>query len=90
MIIKVLIDDEIHQVEQKPGETILDTLIKNDVDVPYSCRLGYCSVCKCKLESGEIDIDDDSILTKKEKNEGFILACQSYAKSDVYISYDYL
>ena len=90
MIIKVLIDDQFHQVEQKPGETILDTLTKNDVDVPYSCRLGYCSVCKCKLESGEVDIEDDSILTKKEKNEGFILACQSYATSDVYISYDYL
>ena len=51
MIIKVLIDDEIHQVEQKPGESILDTLIRNDVSVPYSCRLGYCSVCKCRLES---------------------------------------
>lgn len=90
MIIKVLIDDQFHQVQKQPGETILDTLIKNDVDVPYSCRLGYCSVCKCRLESGEIDIEDDSILTKKEKNDGFILACQSYPTSDVYISYDYL
>ena len=90
MIIKVLIDDQFHQVEQQPGETILDILIKNDVDVPYSCRLGYCSVCKCRLESGQIDIDDDSILTKKEKQEGYILACQSYPKSDVSINWDYL
>ena len=88
MIIKVLIDDQFHQVEQQPGETILDILIKNDVDVPYSCRLGYCSVCKCRLESGQIDIDDDSILTKKEKQEGYILACQSYPKSDVSLNFD--
>jgi ring-1,2-phenylacetyl-CoA epoxidase subunit PaaE len=90
MIIKVLIDDKFHQVEQKPGETILDTLIRSDVDVPYSCKLGYCSVCKCRLESGEIDVEDDSILTKKEKNEGYILTCQSYPTSDVNLSFDYL
>ena len=88
MIIRVLIDDQFHQVVVQPGETILDTLIKNNIDVPYSCRLGYCSVCKCRLESGETDIDDDSILTKKEKNDGYILACQSYPKSDVKIDFD--
>jgi len=90
MTIKVIIDGEFHQVSNKPGETILDTLILNKVKVPYSCQLGYCSVCKCKLESGQIDIDDDSILTKGEKNEGYILSCQSFPKSDVSITFDYL
>lgn len=90
MTIKVIIDGEFHQVSNKPGETILETLIKNDVDVPYSCRLGYCSVCKCKLESGQIDVDDDSILTKGEKGKGYILSCQSFPKSEVSITYDYL
>lgn len=88
MTIKVIIDGGFHQVVVQPGETILDTLIKNNIDVPYSCRLGYCSVCKCRLESGETDIEDDSILTKKEKNDGYILACQSYATSDVTIDFD--
>lgn len=90
MRIKVIIDGGFHQVSNNPGETILETLIKNNIDVPYSCQLGYCSVCKCRLESGETDIDDDSILTKKEKNDGYILACQSYPKSDVKIDFDYL
>jgi ferredoxin len=90
MTIKVIIDGDFHQVSNKPGETILETIIKNNIDVPYSCKLGYCSVCKCRLESGQINIDDDSILTKKEKQEGYILACQSYPKSDVSINWDYL
>ena len=90
MAIKVTIDGEFHQVSNKPGETILETLIRNNIDVPYSCKLGYCSVCKCKLESGQIDVDDDFILTRGEKSVGYILACQSFPKSEVSITYDYL
>ena len=89
MNINLQIDNLNHQVITQPGDTILDTLIKNNLDVPFSCQVGHCSVCKCKLLSGKVSIDDDSILTKGEKENGFILACQSYADSDVYISYDY-
>ena len=89
-MIRAIIDNTIHQVPNSPGETILDSLIKFNVDVPYSCKSGYCSVCKCKLETGNIDVDDDSILTSKEKKSGFIIACQSYPKNDVVINYDYL
>ena len=91
MEIKVFLDDNIHQVSQEPGETILQTLINSNIDVPYSCQLGHCSVCKCKIQSGDVEILDDSILTNKEKKDGFILACQSYAKtSNIIINFDYL
>lgn len=89
MEIKVIIDDSNHQVISESGDTILDTLIKSNLDVPFSCQVGHCSVCKCKLLSGDIIVEDDSILTNGEKRNGFILACQTYPKSDVSISYDY-
>lgn len=87
-MIKATIDDLVHQVPILPGETILDTLINFNTGVPYSCRSGHCYVCRCKLISGEVESKDDSILTASEKSQRFILACQSYAKTDIEVSFD--
>ena len=88
MTINAILNNENVNIEASKADTILDNLLNQGYDAPYSCLIGYCSVCKCKLISGDIFIEDDSVLTKKEKSEGFILACQSYPNGDVTIDFD--
>jgi ring-1,2-phenylacetyl-CoA epoxidase subunit PaaE len=83
MNLKFTIDDESHQIEISSDKTILDNL--KDFDIPYACLVGHCSTCMCKLISGEVDMKTNLALTDKETENSYILACQSYAKSDIEI-----
>lgn len=87
MNLKLIIDDEYHELEISSEKTILDNL--KSFDIPYSCLEGHCSTCMCKLLSGEVNMIENLALTDKEVKEGFILTCQSYAKSDIEINFDY-
>lgn len=70
------------------SKTILESIEKMGLDVPYSCRVGVCSSCKCKLISGQVEEDDEMCLTDKEKSEGWIITCQTYPKTDIEINFD--
>jgi ferredoxin len=75
-------------IQGSERKTILDSLIESGLDVPYSCKEGFCGVCICKLQSGEVDIIDDSLLTKKEIKSGLILSCQTKPISDLSIIFN--
>jgi len=86
MNLKFTLNDEIHQVEASSDKTILDNL--KDFDIPWSCLEGHCSSCMCKLISGDVETLNNLALTDKEVENGYILTCQSYAKSDIEIDFD--
>lgn len=66
------------------GASILDASTKAHVSLPYSCRTGRCSTCKCKVISGNTSALQQEIgLTAEEKAEGWILSCVRAAESDV-------
>jgi len=88
MKLTAILNGEKIETDCSKADTLLDTLLNQGYDAPYSCLIGYCYACKCKLVSGDVFIEDDSILTKKEKSEGFILACQSYPNTDVSVDFD--
>jgi 3-phenylpropionate/trans-cinnamate dioxygenase ferredoxin reductase subunit len=33
-------------------ETLLQAALRQGIDFPYSCRVGGCATCKCKLKQG--------------------------------------
>lgn len=67
-------------------DTILDSASNNQIFLPYSCRSGRCSSCKCKLIAGSsIAIYPETGLTEKEKKDGWILSCVRRAETDITI-----
>lgn len=71
------------------NKTILDGVLDYKIRVPYSCCSGACATCMAKVTAGEVEMAGGSILSDKEKQEGFILTCVSFAKSkDVEIDFD--
>lgn len=71
------------------GESILDAALRNGADLPFACKGGVCATCRCKLESGEVEMDVNYSLEKDELEQGFILACQAHPRSEqVTVNFD--
>ncbi|NPA09125.1 MAG: ferredoxin--NADP reductase [Chlorobi bacterium] len=62
-------------------ERILQQLLIQKFQVPYSCKSGICGSCECILEEGEVELLENEYLTENEEERGHILACMSIAKS---------
>lgn len=59
-------------------QNILDAANEQGAELPYSCKAGVCSTCKCKVVEGEVEMDVSIGLEDYEVKEGFVLSCQSY------------
>ncbi len=60
----------------EPGKTILDAMLDNDIDVPYSCTEGVCGTCELRVIEGEPD-HRDLVLSKEERaaNKSIMVCC---------------
>jgi CDP-4-dehydro-6-deoxyglucose reductase, E3 len=66
------------------GQTILAAADAAGVNIPYSCRNGRCSSCKCKVIKGETRaINEEYGLSAKEKADGWILSCVRIANTEL-------
>ncbi len=71
-------------------ETVLMAALKAGLPYPFECQVGSCASCKSRLLEGDIKplTDFAYVLEMDEINDGYILACQSLAKSDLKIRVD--
>jgi ring-1,2-phenylacetyl-CoA epoxidase subunit PaaE len=70
-------------------ESILDAAARANIDLPFSCKAGVCSTCRTKLVHGEVEMLQNYALEDWELEQGFILACQSHAKTpEIELNYD--
>lgn len=64
-----------------PGATILDTLIKNGVNVPHSCLEGVCGTCEVSVVEGTPDHRDAVLSAKERASNRTMMICCSGSKS---------
>jgi ring-1,2-phenylacetyl-CoA epoxidase subunit PaaE len=67
---------------QMNGETVLDAAARAGIELPFSCRAGVCSTCRTKVVRGEVEMAQNYALEDWELEQGYVLACQSHAKSE--------
>ena len=63
-------------------KSILQASLSQNILIPYSCRSGMCSTCKAKCLTGEIEMLEGHLLPQEEVNNGYVLTCISYPKSE--------
>lgn len=77
--------------DSEPGETVLDAAARAGITLPYSCRNGRCSTCKCRVREGaSTALHPESGLSERERADGWVLACVRSATSDLAIEADEL
>ena len=66
-------------------ETILLAAIRQGVGLPYGCKDGACGSCKCRLVSGQVNMDgyQAKALSEDEAAQGLVLTCRAHPLSDV-------
>ena len=68
---------------------MLEAALAHDLDVPFACRAGVCSSCRCRLVEGEVEMQANHALQDDEVARGYILSCQSYPVTDyLVVTYD--
>ena len=59
------------------------------LEVPYSCTSGVCGTCRAKLVEGQVRMERNFALDKKEVAAGYVLTCQAHPLTErVVLSFD--
>ncbi len=77
--IEVLVDSETFSFTMDKKMLVLDAVLKENIDAPYSCQGGVCSSCIARVTEGKAEMVQNQILTDSEIEEGFILTCQAHS-----------
>jgi uncharacterized 2Fe-2S/4Fe-4S cluster protein (DUF4445 family) len=82
--VEVYFQPDDKKVEVPAGSTLLEAAGKADIYINASCNgKGACGKCKLILISGDVEKTDTALLSDKEKQKGYVLACQSRVKTSV-------
>lgn len=87
--VEVTLDGKTHQVEIDGKKTVLESLLDNNINAPYSCTSGACATCMAKMSEGKVEMDACFSLDDDEIKEGYILTCQARCQTNkLTINYD--
>lgn len=57
------------------GKSILEAGLDCEIDIPYSCQTGSCTLCRAKLISGEVKKVGSEMLKAELKDDEQLLCC---------------
>lgn len=74
---EVKLNGETFSLSIPPGKTVLDAIIDEGKDPPYSCTSGACSTCVAKVLDGKVEMEACFALDQEEIDDGYVLTCQA-------------
>ena len=88
-IVEVSLDGARKRLAWPSHRRLLDVLLDNGLDAPYSCRQGQCSACACRIVRGEVRLLHNEVLDADDLADGYALACQALPVTDeIEITYE--
>ncbi|WP_430420620.1 1,2-phenylacetyl-CoA epoxidase subunit PaaE [Methylibium petroleiphilum] len=73
----------------KGQPSLLDAASAAGLEVPFSCTSGVCGTCRAKVIEGQVRMERNFALDRKEVAAGFVLTCQAHPLTDrVVLSFD--
>ena len=80
---------EFHFIMDDEYDNILDGAIAAGADLPFACKAGVCSTCKCKVIEGSVEMKINYALEENEVAQNYILSCQAVPTTDkVVVNFD--
>lgn len=73
---------EFHFVMEDSYDNILDGALAAGADLPFACKGGVCSTCKCMVVEGEVEMKINYALDAHEVAKGLVLSCQAVPTTD--------
>ncbi|WP_299125140.1 FAD-binding oxidoreductase [uncultured Winogradskyella sp.] len=73
----------------KEFDNILDAALNAGADLPFACKGGVCSTCKCEVKQGGVEMKINYALDDKEVSQNLVLSCQAVPTTDkVVVDFD--
>ena len=80
---------EFHFNMDSEYDNILDAALAAGADLPYACKGGVCSTCKCKVVEGEVKMKVNYALEDDEVANNYVFSCQAAPVSNkVVVDFD--
>lgn len=80
---------EFHFVMDEDFDNILDGALAAGADLPFACKGGVCSTCKCRVIEGSVEMKVNYALEEKEVKQNLVLSCQAVPTSEkVVVDFD--
>lgn len=75
------------QIAARPGETVLEALLRHRLRVFHGCTMGGCGACTLRLLAGSVSFGRYSkdALSDAERENGRILSCRCVPAGDIEI-----
>jgi NAD(P)H-flavin reductase/ferredoxin len=67
------------------GQTVLDVLLENSQDIPYSCKMGVCVTCVMQVVEGEVGAETQAGLRESLVKQGHFLPCVCQPAEDLHV-----
>jgi ferredoxin-NADP reductase len=87
--IRINFNKETFDIVVGENQSILQAALQNNIQLPYSCRVGDCSTCAAICKIGKVEMAKNDVLTDADLAKGWILTCTGHpVTDDVVIEYN--
>ena len=87
--ITIHMENKVHKVPYKKGQTILEAARAAGLNPVSSCEEGFCASCAAKTIKGKVVLAKNDIYTTDDLSNNWILTCQGHCfGAEVEITYD--